>query len=385
MFADKVQYGLALAALGPWLVDRYQAIGIVGNLPKDFTPIDTFKSHEVLFKDRVRNCEDVLLDENLALALLSCDAGRDKWNTVMGTFLPHEKLPNGRLYLYDYANTKLKEDKKLKQLTFVNFPNENDFHPLGIELDPETSTLYAVSHAQAGSCIEIFQLSIKDATLTHVQTFRHPLLHAPNSIRSLGNGQLYVTNDHMFRARVSPLLAKVETFSGLPGGTVVYTDVKQPDTTKIVARVPFANGIAELNSTTFAVASSSKAGVYLYEVQANHDFKFKTWFRAPAAVDNLSVDSNGKLLLSGHASALALMKVSKGRGICDPQSDVEAERAACECTAPSWAAQWSEKDGLKTLYKGVDFCASTTLVRDVKRGVAMISGLYDSGIMVIKE
>ena len=374
-----------MAALGPWLVDRYQALGIVGHLPKDFTPINTFKSHEIQFKNRIRNCEDILLDENLALAVLSCDAGRDQWNTVMGTFRPHENLANGRLYLYDYAKTGSKEEKKLRQLTFVNFPNENDFHPLGIELDPETSTLYAVSHAQAGSCIEIFQLSIKAATLTHVQTFRHPLIHAPNSIRSLGNSKLYVTNDHMFRARVSPLLAKVETFSGLPGGTVVYTDTQRPETTKIVARVPFANGIAELNSTTFAVASSSKAGVYLYEVQADHNLKFKSWFRTQAAVDNLSVDSDGTLLLSGHASALALMKVSKGRGTCDPNSDIQKEREACQCTAPSWAAQWTEKDGLKTLYKGKDFCSSTTMVRDVKRGVAMISGLYENGIMVIKE
>ena len=94
----------------------------------------------------------------------------------------------------------------------------------GSELDTETSTLYAVSHAQAGSCIEVFQLEINAATLTHVRTIRHPLIHAPNSIHSLGNGRLYVTNDHMFVVREYGILSKIETFSGLPGGTVVYTD-----------------------------------------------------------------------------------------------------------------------------------------------------------------
>lgn len=35
------------------------------------------------FADKLRNCEDALLDEAMGLAILSCDVGRDKWNTVM--------------------------------------------------------------------------------------------------------------------------------------------------------------------------------------------------------------------------------------------------------------------------------------------------------------
>lgn len=371
-------------------MERYQAFSIIlANRPGKFTPEYNIKSHKILFDDRIRNCEDALLDENLSLAILSCDAGRDNWNTVMGTFNPSENLPSGRLWLYDYANPELEHDQRLRPFGFENFPNERDFHPLGMEFEPETSTLYVVSHAQAGSCIEIFQLEINPdshaATLTHVKTFRHDLLHTPNSIHSLGNGRLLVTNDHMFRARVSPLLSKMETFSGLPGGSVVYTEVRNPESTKVVARVPFANGIAQLNSTTVAVASSSKAGVYMFQLQPNHDLTYKSWFRTPAAVDNLNVDSAGVLLMAGHPSALELMKVSKGRPSCNPESEIEAEHEACECTAPSWAAQWTEEEGLKTLYKGLEFCSSSTMVRDVKRGVTMLSGLYDKGVMVIQE
>lgn len=40
-------------------------------------------SCQVNFKDDVRNCEDILLDEEEAFMLLSCDPGRDEWNTVM--------------------------------------------------------------------------------------------------------------------------------------------------------------------------------------------------------------------------------------------------------------------------------------------------------------
>lgn len=160
----------------------------------------------------------------------------------MGTFRPHEDLPNGQLWLYADADSKIDVSSVLTPFELVTFPHADDFHPLGIELDVDAETLYVVSHAQAGSCIEVFRVDLSTARLTYVETIRHPLIQAPNSIVSLGDGRLYVTNDHKFRARVAPVLAKVETFSGFPGGTVVYIETQRPETAKVVARVPFANG-----------------------------------------------------------------------------------------------------------------------------------------------
>ena len=78
--------------------------------------------------------------------------------------------------------------------------------------------------------------------------------------------------------------------------------------------------------------------------------------RTPAAVDNLSTESDGKLLLAGHSFALGLMRVSQGRAEC-----VGDESEACKCGAPSWAAEWSEEGGLVELYKddGSEFCSSS--------------------------
>lgn len=39
--------------------------------------------YQVNLKDDVRNCEDILINEEEAFMLLSCDPGRDEWNTVM--------------------------------------------------------------------------------------------------------------------------------------------------------------------------------------------------------------------------------------------------------------------------------------------------------------
>lgn len=243
-----------------------------------------------------------------------------------------------------------------------------------------------MNHArQRGSHILVLNVDILASTSTLVARFKHPLLHAPNSIEIVGKHQLYVTNDHYVRAATFALLSKVETFSGALGGTVVYVDTRFPQEAKVVARVPFANGAAFVNSSTLAVASSSKPGIYLFDVKEDHGLSLKEIVRTPAAVDNLSVDSEGKVVMAGHPFAPALIKVAQGRATCNPHGGVE-EREACKCTAPSWVAEWSEQHRLVTVYKdnGQEFCSSSTAVRDNSKGVGIISGLYESGILIFK-
>jgi hypothetical protein len=101
-----------LAAAGPWLLQvSYPLYLLIANHPAflpdiskrlvskifcfsciahmgwdDYVLIfdsDEFKDHRVKFVNDVRNCEDIVLDEARGAAILSCDAGRDKWNTVM--------------------------------------------------------------------------------------------------------------------------------------------------------------------------------------------------------------------------------------------------------------------------------------------------------------
>jgi hypothetical protein len=75
---------LTLAAVAPWLYDRYVAFSpMAASRPGSLQNLQTFASHEVKYQDRVRNCEDVIMEESLGVAFLSCDPGRDRWNTVM--------------------------------------------------------------------------------------------------------------------------------------------------------------------------------------------------------------------------------------------------------------------------------------------------------------
>lgn len=200
---------------------------------------------------------------------------------------------------------------------------------------------------------------------------------------------MYVTNDHYIRSAINPILAKIETFGAIPVGNVAHVDTTTSEV-QVLARIPFANGIVKLNDTTVVVASSSKPGLYFYDIAPNGiDLKFTKTVRTPAGADNLSLDSNGKILIAGHPYALELMQVSKGRPECDEDGTVE-QKAKCGCWAPSWVAEWSEEGGLKTLMrnsgkgeKGI--CSSSTAVRDVEKGVGLVSMLYGKGLVVFKE
>jgi arylesterase / paraoxonase len=53
------------------------------NAPSRIQKVNRLGHVDVKFEDVLRNCEDVVLDTKEGFALLSCDPGRDSWNTVM--------------------------------------------------------------------------------------------------------------------------------------------------------------------------------------------------------------------------------------------------------------------------------------------------------------
>ncbi|OCK76845.1 calcium-dependent phosphotriesterase [Lepidopterella palustris CBS 459.81] len=374
-----------LSFLGPYLYDLgRELVMIVRNTPDRINTFSVFREKQIKFADRVRNCEDAVLDESMGLAILSCDEGRDKYNTVMGSFLAGD-VPNGALYIYDYSTPNLPDDESIKRLKLANFPSgETDFHPLGIEFYAPTSVLYVINHAMRGYAIEVFHLSVSDLTATHIRTFTHPLVHTPNALTAIGDMEIYFTNDHYFRIGEHSLLATLETYLAIPGGSIVYVNLAD-NSAKTVGKVPFANGIVVLNSTTIAVSSTSKSTVMLYRITDDHGLEFDRIIEMPALVDNLSVDGNGKLLAAGHSHAPSIRKVMKTRVLCNSDKKEERESDACKVRSPSWVGEWSEAEGLKELYQEIEYSTSSTALRDTKRGFGMVVGLYEKGVLVWKE
>ncbi|KAI1632192.1 putative paraoxonase [Biscogniauxia mediterranea] len=388
---------LVLSVLSPVLYERLQTLSLFWkNAPERLVKIDNFGSYEIKFADRVRSCEDALVLEPEGVAILACDPGREKWNTVMGLFLPGP-VPSAELYIYDYKNSEASDDEALKRLQFVDFEVQDDFHTLGMAYDEETSTLFAVSHRHDQPAIEMFKLDLGAYTARHLGSIQHPLIHGPNSIALINGHELYVTNNHHFLIKDHPILNKLETYLGLPLGTVVHVDfsafITDPEHSSVratvAARLPFANGIELLNATTVAVASSSRAAIYFYTIapSAPEKLTYASQLRVPFLPDNLSVAGDGRLMIAGHPHVPTLGKFTQTRHACNgPEGEEEARPEYCAAPgAPSWVAEWTEEGGLRHLYAGTEYPSSATAARDARRGVGIVSGLYAKGIMVWRD
>jgi len=387
----KVALGVAISsvAISPsWLIGRlFVPYMMYQNAPSRLPNISVFSEQKIKFEDQIRNCEDAVLDENLGIAYFSCDPGRDRWNTVMGISTDPDWREGGIYYL-TYASSK----PNLHRLPITNWEHQPaTFHPLGIGYSASNQTLYIVNLSAAGPSIELLALSSSGTSATHVATLRHTLIATPNSVTPLGNDALLFTNDHRFTAAENKLLSTAETWGAYPGGSVVLYNVTSNAARKL-AHVPFANGVAVLNSSHVAVASTVMPALLIYELDAAHGtMALRQTIKATFCVDNLKMDSRGKLLVAGHPNPFEFETVAATNHRYNYDGEV-ADAAALlplekRPRAPSWVAEWdgNGEGRMEKLYVGYEYGTSTTAVRDAKRGIGFLVGLYDRGIVQWKE
>lgn len=327
--------------------------------------------------------------------MVCCDAtyyrGALTDGNIQGTFVNHSSPQGTGLYLYKYADS---IESRPRKLDIIGAPEdyESDFHPLGIEYHAPSSTIAVVNHASTGSVVDLFELDLHGSSMRLQSSISGPDISTPNSIAALSENELFITNDHFFRTRYNPILAKLETYLAIPGGNVMYTKLHgdwSPPKTHVLASVPFANGVTLLNSSTLAVSSSSTAAVRLYNIIYCSNgieppgLEWVATIALPFIPDNLSVDGHGKLLIAGHPHAPTLEQVAKTNRFCE--SSEADELARCQRLRLSWLAEWSADEGLHTLYAGQEFGTSTTAVRDITRGLGFAVGLYERGILTWKS
>lgn len=292
-------------------------------------------------------------------------------------------MPKAALWIYDYA-TPTHDVDPLNKLEFEGFTG--DFHPMGVAYHGPSSTVFVVNQSTEGSRIEAFTLDLagERPMAKHKRTITHPLISAPNSVTFINENELYVTNIHYFPAQDHPHLSLIETHLAIPGGSVVHIDLST-DTYRTVARLPFANGVKLINSTTLAVASSTTVSVKIYSIDpTTRDLTFRSSFGVPFGVDNLSVDKDGKLLAAGIPHIPSFQEFFETRELCNSDEGRDAE--VCKtAVAGTSVVEWTEEGGLKKLYSGTDYPTGATAVRDVQRKTGIIVGLYANGIMEWKE
>lgn len=297
------------------------------------------------------------------------------------------------MYYYEYAKYDLEENGVVKELPIEGWSknprHQSTFHNLGIGYDKDNHLLYVVSHADAGPAIEVFQINSKGNKAVWKKTLTHDLMHTPNSVLPLSEHEILFTNDHMFKVENYPTLALIETYSAYPGGSLIYFNTKTQAAHKL-ANVPFANGIGLLNNTHIAVSSTTLPAVLIYGLSEKRDsIILKQRLRPRFCADNLRVDSDGKLLIAGHPHGPTLSVVAKKNRFYDIDGTGEAGLlpAKDRPRSPSWVVEWDGNvDGTLTdLYIGHDFGTSTTAARDSKRGIGIIGGLYEKGVLVWKD
>jgi arylesterase/paraoxonase len=380
-----------MAATYPYFSGRLWALSFLRlNTPTNLADFKAFSIYEIKFRDELRNCEDIVMIEKEGAAILSCDPGRDQWNTVMGTFSKNQNtVPPGGLYLYRYDARKHPNTHGLFRIELQNFADESKFHPLGIEFHETSSTLIVVNHHFAGARIEIFKVDTTSyqPVARHTMTIIDPLIKTPNSVSALNEHEFFVSNDHYFRIEKSRVLAKVETYSAIPLGNIVYVHLHNDTLASLrsVVNMPYPNGITLLNASTLAVAATSSCHFQLYTIRPDKTLELTETVRVPMMPDNISVDQKGKLLISGHPHPPTLERMVKDRSQCLERHSGDVS----EChtmSVPSWVIEWTKAGGIQTLYRTAgEFGSSSTSVRDNAYGLGVIAGLYERGIMVWRE
>lgn len=296
--------------------------------------------------------------------------------------------PETGLYIWDY-DTPDSVPEKLK-LERIDEAKARGLHPLGIDYMANGRKLFVVNLAAEGPSIEIFKLSAIDRKLTHVRSMTHELLSTPNAVAAYNGTQFFATNDHHFEIDQNPTLAKLESYLGLPGGTVVHGDRParirgQELDVKLLDRIAFANGIAFLNSTTLAVASCSRALVHLYHIEPDAEadsvhpsLSLLDTVQLPFMVDNIKSDKRGTLFLAGHPHPPTTEHMAQNAAKC-----ASAGKEGCEedVKGLSWISTWSAETGLNDLYVGDEYPTSSATVIDREKAIGIAVGLYAKGVL----
>uniref|UniRef100_A0A3Q2PID8 Paraoxonase n=1 Tax=Fundulus heteroclitus TaxID=8078 RepID=A0A3Q2PID8_FUNHE len=272
----------------------------------------------VLLGERVLNCSQRLLvfrevtNKHLpnCVALKNIEQGSEDI-TILGNGLafisaglkfpgfPSSDEP-GKIYTLDLKGPHL---KPVELRMPRNFELES-FNPHGISVytDPSDGTVYlfVVNHPQFESQIEIFKYVEDGASLVHLKTIKHELLHSVNDIVAVGLESFYATNDHYFSNK---LLKFLELFVLMPWTNVVYYS---PDEVKVVSEgYHFANGInMSPDQRHIYVANIFNHSVNVLEKNEDNTLTPVKSVPVGSLCDNIEVDpETGDLWMGCHINA----------------------------------------------------------------------------------
>jgi len=164
-----------------------------------------------------------------------------------------------------------------------------------------TSGTEAVSSLDPNTVHSIEEYILRDSILTHVRTLKHDLIFSPNDVVAIDSERFYFTNDHGSKTKLGLIL---EDFLGFKRSNVVYFD--GADYKVVAENIAYANGINyDQDKGVLYVASPRGMLVKAYGVNDDGKLEFQADIPCNSGVDNIELDTDGKVWIGSHPKLLA--------------------------------------------------------------------------------
>jgi len=263
-----------------------------------FRTVENQFNGKVLEKVALVGAEDIMVSVEDSFALISSTARKS---------FPTDEQEIGGLYLLDLSTNNFSP-------IHLSASFKKPFAPHGISYfkNGDSYRVMAINHTPNGHFIEVFEL--QDKTLSYLKTIEHPSLVHPNDLVMLDENRFYVTNDHRYTQGLGKLF---EEYSGLGLSNVVYFDGQ--DYREVAGGIAYANGINyDQKRNLVYVASVRGFSVNVYKRENNGSLTFIENIPCGTGVDNIELDSQGKLWIGCHPSLLRFNAYAKGKKETSP-------------------------------------------------------------------
>jgi arylesterase / paraoxonase len=282
-----VGLGVTVLLLGGFVVGLFDAAGQFKRLNPHFDGMCRTVAGVI-------GAEDITIHPRTGVAYLSAC---DRLSALSG------RQPRGAIYAYDLTAA-------LPQPVNVTPDADPAFAPHGLSLHvaPDgTSTLFVINHAGGRHTIEIYDV-VADR-LAHRATLSDSLLVSPNDLVAVTPTQVYVTNDHRYRAG---WMRTIEEYFRRPWANVVMWDGTR--FREAAGGIRLANGInASPDGRTVYVMGTIGGAVRLYDRDpASGALSFRREIPLGTGGDNIEVDADGTLWIGAHPKLLTVVRYMKG-------------------------------------------------------------------------
>ena len=199
------------------------------------------------------------------------------------------------------------------------------------QLDSNSYRLLVVNHVTTGkeavssmdpeTYHSIEEYHLQGTQLTHTRTFDGPLVFSPNDVVIIDEERFYFTNDHGSKTKLG-LIA--EDYLGFKRSNVVYYDGS--DYKMVDEGIAYANGINyDAGRKLLFVASPRDFLVKVYAVQDDGSLEFETDVPCDSGVDNIELDTEGKIWIGSHPKLLAFSSYAAGSSPYAPSEIITIE------------------------------------------------------------